>query len=68
MKKLDSKFRLVLIAARRAEQIISGAEPKAKSTHSKPTYIALQEVDQDLISATYNDIKGETVHLGPIEE
>jgi len=68
MKKLDSKFRLVLIAARRAEQIISGAEPKTKSDHSKPTYIALQEVDQDLIAATYSDIRGETVHLGPEEE
>lgn len=68
MKKLDSKFRLVLIAARRAEQIISGAEPKTKTTHSKPTYIALQEVEQDLISASYSDIRGETVHLGPAQE
>ena len=68
MKKLDSKFRLVLIAARRAEQIISGAEPKVKTAHSKPTYIALQEVEQDLISASYSDIRGETVRLGPAEE
>lgn len=68
MKRLDSKFRLVLVAARRAEQIISGAEPKTRTGHSKPTYIALQEVNEDLVSASYTDIRGETVLLGPPRE
>jgi DNA-directed RNA polymerase omega subunit len=68
MKKLDSKFRLVLIAARRAEQIVSGAEPKVPTGHSKPTYIALEEVNRDLVQASYTDIRGETVRLGPIQE
>jgi DNA-directed RNA polymerase subunit omega len=68
MKKLDSKFRLVLIAARRAEQIVSGAQPKTKSDHSKPTYIALQEVNEDLVTASFTDVYGQTVHLGPETE
>jgi DNA-directed RNA polymerase subunit omega len=68
MKKLDSKFRLVLIAARRAEQIVSGAQPKTKSDHSKPTYIALQELKEDLVTASFTDVHGQTVHLGPEKE
>ncbi len=46
---IESKFRLVHIAARRAEQLTMGARPKAESKHAKLTRIALDEVDQNLI-------------------
>ena len=46
---VESKFRLVHIAARRAEQLVQGARPKMESRHSKMTRIALDEVNADLV-------------------
>jgi DNA-directed RNA polymerase omega subunit len=46
---VESKFRLVHIAARRAEQLVQGARPKIESKHAKVTRIALEEVNLDLI-------------------
>lgn len=46
---VESKFRLVHIAARRAEQLIQGARPKLESRHSKLTRVALEEVGMDLV-------------------
>ncbi len=46
---IESKFRLVHIAARRAEQLIQGARPKLTSRHAKPTRVALDEVDANLV-------------------
>lgn len=46
---IESKFRLVHIAARRAEQLTMGARPKTESKHAKLTRIALEEVDLNLI-------------------
>ncbi|MEO6323813.1 MAG: DNA-directed RNA polymerase subunit omega [Thermoanaerobaculia bacterium] len=46
---VESKFRLVHIAARRAEQLIHGARPKIESKHSKLTRVAIEEVNLDLI-------------------
>ena len=46
---VESKFRLVHIAARRAEQLVQGARPKIESKHAKVTRVALEEVNLDLI-------------------
>jgi DNA-directed RNA polymerase omega subunit len=46
---VESKFRLVHIVARRAEQLIQGARPKLDSRHAKKTRIALEEVGSDLV-------------------
>jgi len=42
---VDSKYRLVVIAAKRAKQLMRGAEPLIASKSFKPTYIALEEVN-----------------------
>jgi len=68
MHKIDSKFRLVLIAAQRAEHLILGATPKLKSPHNKPTYTALQEVKTNLVQVDYTTSQGESVHMGPAKE
>lgn len=47
--KIDSKFRYVLVAAQRAEQLMRGARPKSDSAIGKPTRIAMQEIDADLV-------------------
>ncbi len=46
---VESKFRLVHIVARRAEQLILGARPKLESRHAKPTRVALDEVNENLV-------------------
>ena len=47
---VDSKFRLALLVARRAEQLMRGARPKIETDRPvKPTRLAAQEFDQNLI-------------------
>ena len=41
---VESTFRYILIAAKRAEQLISGARPRVTSRHVKPTTVALAEL------------------------
>ena len=41
---IDSKFRFILIAAKRARQLQSGAKPLIQTTSHKPTRIAQEEV------------------------
>ena len=38
--KIDSKFRYVIIAAKRAKQLLKGARPKVKSRSRNPIRIA----------------------------
>lgn len=51
--EIDSKFRLVLLAAKRAEQLMRGARPKVDGEKQKPTRLAMQEVTTDLINWDY---------------
>ncbi len=41
---VDSKYRLVIIAAKRAKQLMRGGESLITQKSFKPTYIALEEV------------------------
>ncbi|MEE9539386.1 MAG: DNA-directed RNA polymerase subunit omega [candidate division NC10 bacterium] len=43
-EKVDSKFRLVIIAAKRSRQLNQGVRPLAQGKSVKPTYIALDEL------------------------
>ena len=46
---VDSKFRYVLLVAKRAEQLIQGSQAKVKSRHAKPTRVAMEEIAGDHI-------------------
>ena len=46
---IDSKFRYVLLVSKRAEQLIQGAQPRTKSRHAKPTRVAMEEVEKNVI-------------------
>jgi DNA-directed RNA polymerase omega subunit len=50
--KIDSKFRYVLVAAQRAEQLMKGARPKFE-TKGKHTRVAMEEVDREMIEWDY---------------
>jgi DNA-directed RNA polymerase subunit omega len=47
--KLDSKFRYILVAARRARQLQAGARPLIQSTAKRLTRVAQQEVAAGLV-------------------
>ncbi len=51
--RIDSRFRFVLLAASRAEQMMRGAEPKVASAQTKPTRVAMQEIVEDLVEWDY---------------
>lgn len=48
--KIDSKYRKILIAAKRSKQIQKGARPRVGLANSKPTRVALEEVERGLIN------------------
>jgi DNA-directed RNA polymerase subunit omega len=44
LEKVDNRFALVLLAARRAKQILRGSQPLIERTENKPVVTALREV------------------------
>lgn len=46
---IDSKYRLVLLAAKRSKQLQKGAKPRVQSTAKKTTRVALEEVQRGLV-------------------
>ena len=46
-EKVDSKFRYVLVSARRAEQLIRGGRPRLNEA-GKPTTVAMEEITREL--------------------
>ncbi len=48
-ENMDSKFRFVLVAATRAEQLMRGAPAKVQPLYGKATTMALEELKQDLV-------------------
>lgn len=51
--KIDSRFRYVLLAAERAEQLMKGGSPKIDTVEEKPTRVAMDEISTDLVAWDY---------------
>ena len=64
LEKLDNRFELVLLASRRARQIMDGAEPSLELENDKPTVVALREIAAGNITEEVLDL----VDNPPIEE
>jgi DNA-directed RNA polymerase subunit omega len=47
--EIDSKYRLVLLAAKRSKQLQRGAKPLIYSSAKKTTRVALEEVRRGLV-------------------
>ena len=54
LEKMDNRYDLVLLAAKRARQLGIGADPLVEEENDKPTVIALREIAEGLI--TYDNI------------
>ncbi len=57
--EFDSKFRFIIVAAERAKQLQNGAPPKVSVKSRKASYIAIREVEQQLVPFKILEIKGE---------
>ena len=55
LEHVDNRFDLVLIATKRARQLILGAEPMVEPENDKPTLIALREIAEGLVDASILD-------------
>lgn len=55
LENVDNRFELVLLAARRARQILTGSDPMVDEDNDKPTVIALREIADGLISSNAMD-------------
>jgi DNA-directed RNA polymerase subunit omega len=52
---VDNRFELVLVATRRARQLMNGAEPKLPVENDKATVLALREIAEGLVNASILD-------------
>jgi len=49
LEHVDNRFQLVLVATKRARQLILGAEPHVPTENDKPTVIALREIAEGFV-------------------
>jgi DNA-directed RNA polymerase omega subunit len=61
-KEIDSKFRFVIIASKRAKQLLYGAKPKIKSKFRNLIRIAQEEIEQGVIGFDLVRSKKEEAH------
>ncbi|MCL6449825.1 MAG: DNA-directed RNA polymerase subunit omega [Acetobacteraceae bacterium] len=49
VKKVDSKYTLVVAAAKRARELVDGKQPSIEAKSTQPVTIALEEISQGQI-------------------
>ncbi len=54
----ESRYTLVMLAAKRSRQIIDGAKPLIETESKKPVTIAIEEIIQGKVKYKEPDIKG----------
>lgn len=50
LEKIDNRFKLIMVASKRARQIALGTEPLVEWENDKPTVVALREIASELIT------------------
>ena len=56
---IESKFRFILVAAKRARQLQAGAKPLIQTPSKKVTKIAMQEVEAGLVPLEIPEVEAE---------
>ena len=49
-ESIGSKYRFIILASERAKQLQNNAKPKIKTKSTKPAFIAMKELEEDLVS------------------
>lgn len=60
LKNVKNRFELVIIAAKRARQLMHGKEPKVEWDNDKSTVVALREIAAGYVTFTDGHEKAET--------
>lgn len=60
-RRIDSKFRFVILAAKRAKQLLHGAKPRVKSRSKNPIRVAQEEVRDGAIDFEIIELKKEEI-------
>lgn len=55
LKKVEDRYSLVIVTSRRARQIIDGNEPLTSNASKKPLTVAINEVNEGVISYHKNN-------------
>jgi DNA-directed RNA polymerase subunit omega len=55
LNNVENRFQLVLVAAKRARQLASGAESCVPREHDKPTVLALREIAEGHVTSAILD-------------
>ena len=55
LEKVDCRYTLAVEAAKRARQLVSGAQPLVTPKDNKPMVIAIEEINRGLITYTRNE-------------
>lgn len=55
LDNVENRFDLVLVATRRARQLVNGKQPLVEWENDKPAVVALREIAEGLISTTIMD-------------
>ncbi len=63
--RVDSKYRYILLAAKRARQLQAGARPLVHTSSRKPTRIAQEELTAGMLQFEY--LTPPTLDLAPTE-
>lgn len=61
LKNVKNRFELVLVAAKRARQLMRGKEPKVEWDNDKATVVALREIAAGYTDFSHHDIHEEEV-------
>ncbi|PCI21543.1 MAG: DNA-directed RNA polymerase subunit omega [Piscirickettsiaceae bacterium] len=56
LEHVDNRFELVLLASRRARQLMEGAESSLEVENDKPTVLALREIADGQITEEFLDL------------
>lgn len=62
-QSVDSKYRFILLSAKRARQLQSGARPLLQTTSKRPTKMAQLEVGSNLVP--FENLQAEAVASEP---
>jgi len=61
MEHVDSKYRLVIVAAKRAKQVNRGGAPLVQARSLKPTYQALEEIATGKLNYEMEPLAGDVL-------
>jgi len=55
LKNVDNRFQLVLVATKRARQLVNGVAPFVEWENDKPTIVALREIAEGMVGPSILD-------------